>query len=143
MDGDCGGEVEVGVGDGRVVDGEVGGSIVGDENGHGGQESGEARVGGEALEIGEREALRDDMVGEDEWVQCGGGSGGGGCGVVRRDEEGGGDGKRGGIGGVEEVGPSSKVAGADEGVDYVVQLLLLLPRWWSSGWRRRKRRRCR
>ncbi|KAL6991824.1 hypothetical protein U1Q18_009935 [Sarracenia purpurea var. burkii] len=56
VNGDGGVYVEVGVGDGRSIDGEVGSRVVGDENGVGWQESWEARVGLEELQVGETEA---------------------------------------------------------------------------------------
>ena len=51
MNGDGVGGVDVRLGDGRVVEGEVGGGGVGDEDGLGSEESGEASVGVEELEV--------------------------------------------------------------------------------------------
>uniref|UniRef100_A0A2N9EHN0 Uncharacterized protein n=1 Tax=Fagus sylvatica TaxID=28930 RepID=A0A2N9EHN0_FAGSY len=51
VNGDGVGGVDVRLGDGRVVEGEVGGRGVGDENGFGCEESGEASVGVEVLEF--------------------------------------------------------------------------------------------
>ena len=51
MNGDGVGGVDVRLGDGRVVEGEVGGRGVGDENGFGCEESGGASVGIEVLEF--------------------------------------------------------------------------------------------
>ncbi len=51
VNGDGVGCVDVGLGDGRVVEGEVGGGGVGDEDGLGSEESGEASVGVEELEV--------------------------------------------------------------------------------------------
>jgi hypothetical protein len=79
------GAVEVWLGDWRVIQGEVGGRGVGDEDGLSGEESGEAGAGVQELEVGEREALRDDVVGYDEGVHVGRAVEG----VLLRDEEGG------------------------------------------------------
>lgn len=83
VDCDGGGDVEVGLNDPRVVNGEVGLGVVGDEDGLAGEESRETSVGLEELEIGEGESLRDDVVreheriGVDQVVDC----------VILRDEE--------------------------------------------------------
>lgn len=68
MDGDRGGDVNVGLGDRRVVYGEIGPGIVGDEDGLAGKQSREARLGLEELEIGEGEPLRHYVVREQERV---------------------------------------------------------------------------
>lgn len=47
-----------------MVEGEVGGGVVGDGDGFGGEESREAGGAGEEEEVGEGEALGDDVVGE-------------------------------------------------------------------------------
>nr|GMD18936.1 hypothetical protein MIMGU_mgv1a019867mg [Ipomoea batatas] len=52
---------DIGVGDPGIINGEIGQGVVGDEDAVGGQERGEAIVEVEALEMGEREALGDDM----------------------------------------------------------------------------------
>lgn len=80
-----GGDVEVGLSDISVVEGEIGGGGVGDEDGLSGEQSREAGSGLEELEVGEAEALRDDVVGEHEGV----GGGEAVQSVVLRDEEGG------------------------------------------------------
>ena len=51
MNGDSVGGVDVKLGDGRVVEGEVGGRGVGDENGFRSEESGGVSVGVEVLEF--------------------------------------------------------------------------------------------
>lgn len=132
MDGDGGGDVEVGLGDGSVVDGEVGLGVVGDEDGLAGEESGEPSVGLEELEVGEGEPLWDDVVGEhervgvDEVVD----------GVVLRDEERGAQREDHWVGAGDDVHPAPEVPCPDQSVDYVVQLLR-----WRGRCRRRRRQR--
>ena len=62
MDCDGTGGVDIGSSDGRVVEGEIGGRGVGDEDSFVWEESWEASVGVEEKEVREREALRDYVV---------------------------------------------------------------------------------
>ncbi|KAG6398130.1 hypothetical protein SASPL_139582 [Salvia splendens] len=82
-------EEDVGLSDVGSVDGEIIGRVSGEEDGIGGEEGGEAGGDGEVAELGEGEALGDNVVGDEEGVE---GGGGGGDGVVGGDEEGGGEG---------------------------------------------------
>ncbi|WVY97120.1 hypothetical protein V8G54_029271 [Vigna mungo] len=55
VDGEGGGEEEVGVGEGGVVEGEVGRGVVGDQNSFGSEEGKETGTAGEEEEVGEGE----------------------------------------------------------------------------------------
>lgn len=99
VDGNGGVNVEVRVGNGGGVEGEIGVGVKGDEDGVGGQEGGEAGEGFEEFELGEKEALGDDVVRYEERVEgdhhhhrrggaCGG-TGEVGEGFVGGDQEGG------------------------------------------------------
>ena len=61
LDCDSIGGVDIGLSDGRVVEGEIGGRGVGDEDSFVWQESWEATVGVEEKEVREREAPRDSV----------------------------------------------------------------------------------
>lgn len=81
--------VEVRVSDWDAINGEIGARIVGNAERETREESGEAGVDGVLSKVGEGEALREDMVREEEeGAEMGGGHGGFGG-----DEEGGGDGE--------------------------------------------------
>lgn len=81
--------VEVRVSDWNAINGEIGARIVGNAERETREESGEAGVDGVVSKVGEGEALREDMVREEqEGAEMGGGHGGFGG-----DEEGGGDGE--------------------------------------------------
>jgi len=97
VDSEGGAGEEVGVGERGVVQGEVGGGVVGDGDGFGGEEGGEAGAAGEEEELGEGEALGDDVVGEEEGIRWRTVDGG-----VAWDEERGADRKDGAVGGGED-----------------------------------------
>lgn len=122
MDGDGISAVEVWVSDRNVVESEIEVRIVGDDNGHGGEESGKASVGLEEEKIGERESLGDDMVREEKrvhgWVVIGDE-----IAAVLRDKEGGAHREHQWVGQREDGHPTGKVAGPDQGVDNVAELL--------------------
>nr|GLL31035.1 hypothetical protein Itr_chr07CG04750 [Ipomoea trifida] len=86
---------DIGMGDPGIINGEIGQGVVGDEDAVGGQERGEAIVEVEALEMGEREALGDDMVRDEQGVEneASRASGEVGNGIVPGDEESGREGK--------------------------------------------------
>ena len=68
VDDDVVGDVDVGLGDSGVVDGEIGLGVAGDDDELSGKESREAGAVLEEAEIGEGEALRDDVVRQQERV---------------------------------------------------------------------------
>ena len=84
--------VEVRVSDRDTINGEIGARIVGNEERETREEGREAGVDGVVAEVGEGEALREDVVRqEEEWADMGSGDGGGGG--VGGNEKGGGDGE--------------------------------------------------
>lgn len=62
MNSNAGSKIEVRMRKRRVVNGEVGGGIIGDEDRFSGKKSGKTGERPEKAEVGEREALRNDVV---------------------------------------------------------------------------------